>query len=237
MIISASLSLIQLASVAAFQSVVSLAVTGLFLSYTIPISLMLLKRCRNPAAIKYGPWKMRPLTGILCNSGAIFYTLWVVVWSFFPPDIPVRRNNMNWSPVVLASTIILGFAYYALVAHKKFVGPSRQLLEGRAVKRRQKSIKMARLRSGDGGFGSASTLKAAIAKRKWVRKNASSSNAYSLEASSGAPSPSRRMRKMSRSTASTGSPQKRSPPASTKSPMFSQKPFMPEMNEAEDRDA
>jgi hypothetical protein len=53
-----------------------------------------------------------------------------LVFSFFPPGVPVTAQTMNWSIAVWGGTIVLGIVYYALRGHKKYKGPTidRELL-------------------------------------------------------------------------------------------------------------
>ena len=76
--------------------------------------------------INFGPWNLGRY-GLAINIFAAIYTLVTVIFSFFPPSLPVDAVAMNYSCVVYGGVVILGLFYYAIRGHKKFVGPSIEL--------------------------------------------------------------------------------------------------------------
>lgn len=123
--ISALLGLINIGSSVAFNAVVSLVVSSYLSSYLIPIVLMIIKRLKNER-VNFGPWTLGKL-GLLVNIFAAVYTLLTVVFTFFPPSVPVNAVSMNWSCVVYGGVVILGICYYAFIGHKHYVGPETEL--------------------------------------------------------------------------------------------------------------
>ena len=120
-IINAALGCINIGSSTAFNAIISLLSAGLFSSYLITIGLLIRKRIvREP--IYFGPWSMGRF-GLPINVLAFTYTLIVMVFSFFPPAVPVTIVTMNWSCVVFGGIVILGLIYYALIGHRQYRGP------------------------------------------------------------------------------------------------------------------
>lgn len=76
--------------------------------------------------INFGPWNLGRY-GLAINIFAAVYTFVTVIFTFFPPTVPVDAVSMNYSCVVYGGVIILGLIYYAIGGHKKFVGPSIEL--------------------------------------------------------------------------------------------------------------
>lgn len=113
--------MINIGSTTAFSAVVSLLVSGLFTSYLISIGLMMRKRVLKEA-IPFGPWQLGRW-GFSVNVIAFIYTLIAMVFSFFPPALPVTPVNMNWSVLVYSFTVIWGLGYYAVFGHKQYHGP------------------------------------------------------------------------------------------------------------------
>lgn len=72
--------------------------------------------------IYFGPWNLGPY-GLAINIFAGVYTFITVIFTFFPPSIPVNAVSMQYSCVVYGGVVILGSIYYAVRGHKKFVGP------------------------------------------------------------------------------------------------------------------
>lgn len=106
----------------AFNAIVSLVVASYLSSYVIPIILLIRKRIRNER-INFGPWNLGRW-GLSVNIFAAAYTLLTVIFTFFPPTVPVTAITMNWSCVVYGGVVILGFLYYVLRGHKHYTGPS-----------------------------------------------------------------------------------------------------------------
>jgi hypothetical protein len=46
-----------------------------------------------------------------------------MVFSFFPPGLPVNKTTMNWSVVVFSSIVIFGLVYYSIWGRKQYHGP------------------------------------------------------------------------------------------------------------------
>ena len=86
---------------------------------------MIIKRFSGER-INFGPWNLGRY-GLAINIFAAIYTLVTVIFTFFPPALPVDAVTMNYSCVVYGGVIILGLIYYAIRGHKKFVGPSIEL--------------------------------------------------------------------------------------------------------------
>ena len=120
-VINACLGLINIASTTAFNAILSLLSAGLFSSYLITIGLLIRKRIVGER-IHFGPWAMGRF-GLPINIIAFSYTLIVMVFSFFPPAVPVTAVSMNWGCVVFIGVVIIGLVYYALIGHRQYNGP------------------------------------------------------------------------------------------------------------------
>ncbi|KAK2737892.1 hypothetical protein FQN57_007343 [Myotisia sp. PD_48] len=105
-VINLLLGLINFGSSVAFSAVTSLVVSSYMTSYVIAIMVMVHKRFTDPN-IHFGPWNLGRF-GLAVNIFAILYTLVTVVFTFFPPMIPVNKETMNYSPVVYGGVSIFG---------------------------------------------------------------------------------------------------------------------------------
>ncbi|KAK3672390.1 hypothetical protein LTR78_007697 [Recurvomyces mirabilis] len=120
-IIPCLIGLINIGSTAAFNAIVSLTEAGLYISYLIPIILIMIKKIKGEH-ISYGPWSMGRY-GVLVNGfSAVFLTI-SVFFSFFPPAIPVTPVTMNWSIAVFGGFVILGLIWYAVLGRRQYHGP------------------------------------------------------------------------------------------------------------------
>ena len=72
--------------------------------------------------IHFGPWNLGRW-GLPINVFAAIYTLITVIFTFFPPAVPVTIETMNWSCVVYGGVVIMGILCYVLRGHKTYIGP------------------------------------------------------------------------------------------------------------------
>jgi amino acid transporter len=121
-VVTILLGLINIGSSAAFNAVASLLVASFLGSYILPIGLLLYNRITKPSSIVYGPFKLGRF-GIATNTFAILWTVLVMVFSFFPPVIPITLSNMNWSCVLWGFTMISGLAFYIFYQRGRYNGP------------------------------------------------------------------------------------------------------------------
>lgn len=117
------LGLIYLGNVTAFNAILSMAIIGLYLSYSLPIFYMLFYGRQSLREQDYGPFRLKPLIGIVLNVISLIWMVVVMVFSTFPTTIPVTAQNMNYSIVVMVGWVAFGAAYYVLVGRYKFVVP------------------------------------------------------------------------------------------------------------------
>lgn len=115
------LGLINIGSTVAFAAIVSLTIAGLFSSYLIPITLLILKRLSGEY-IHWGPWRLGHW-GIWINLLSVCYLTISILFSFFPPMVPVTAVTMNWSVVVFVGTILVGLVYFVVHGRKVYHGP------------------------------------------------------------------------------------------------------------------
>ena len=120
-LINALLGLINIGSSTAFNAIISLLSAGLFSSYLITIGLLIRKRIVGEP-LCFGPWSMGR-AGLPINIIAFTYTLIVMVFSFFPPGLPVTAVTMNWGSVVFVGVVAIGLVYYALIGRHQYDGP------------------------------------------------------------------------------------------------------------------
>ncbi|KAL5355611.1 amino acid/polyamine transporter I [Aspergillus floccosus] len=133
------LGLINIGSSVALNAVVSMAVSGLYLSYLMVGSLLLYRRLTGAisaydhggdgavnvpgAQLVWGPFHVPGIWGKLVNGYAVIYMVIVVFFSFWPSQMEVNKTTMNFSVVGTVGTIILALLYYVLRARKVYQGP------------------------------------------------------------------------------------------------------------------
>ncbi|KAK2591189.1 hypothetical protein QQS21_011123 [Conoideocrella luteorostrata] len=140
-VISCLLALIQLGSVTAFNSIVSISVSSLYSSYLIVAVLLLYRRCTTGFAMPdhselpalantagteliWGPWHLPGSIGIANNAFSCVYLVVIWFFSFWPPGpIPVTAETMNYAVVMTGGVFIISVIYYFVWARKEYDGP------------------------------------------------------------------------------------------------------------------
>ncbi len=134
--ISCVLSLTVLGSSTAFNDLVSLWVASLNSSYLLASGLLLYRRCTGgithrdtivdesgPGKLKWGPWYIPGIYGIINNVFACGYIIVIVFFSLWPPARPVTSANMNYSVLVTGAVILFSVVYYFAWARREYRGP------------------------------------------------------------------------------------------------------------------
>lgn len=115
------LALINIGSSAAFNALVSLPTVALYISYSIPIFLLLVRKVRGLHP-RYGPFKLGRW-GIPINVFALTYLIYLIIWMPFPSMRPVTASNMNYAGPIMLGVIIFALGDWFLSGHKRFVVP------------------------------------------------------------------------------------------------------------------
>lgn len=119
--ITVILSLINLGSTTAFNSIVGLLAGSGGVSYAISIGCVLLKRLRGEA-LPVGRWSLGKL-GIPVNAFAMLYMIFTSIISFFPLFAQVTVPTMNWGSVVFSGVTAIALVLYFVRGRKNYRGP------------------------------------------------------------------------------------------------------------------
>ena len=117
------LSFIQIGSTAAFNAILSLGTLGLYISYLIPLVLLVYKRFTSPRDIPQGSFTMGKF-GLAVNLVAILFTSYFVVFLPFPPSLPVTAENMNYAGPVLGFVMLFACVDWVVRGRHKWQGPA-----------------------------------------------------------------------------------------------------------------
>jgi amino acid transporter len=120
------LSLIIVASATAFSAIISLNVVALYVTYMLPILLMLRLRIKYPNSIQYGPFKLGKL-GIPLNGISVLYVIYTGVFLLFPGALPVNPSSMNYSCLALGAAIFLVVGMWFVKGRKEYKGPLKEI--------------------------------------------------------------------------------------------------------------
>ncbi|KAK7957120.1 amino acid permease-domain-containing protein [Apiospora aurea] len=73
--------------------------------------------------LEWGPWRIPGWLGVLNNSFACIFGIWVIFWDFWPTHLPVTAQNMNYSLLVTGSIILFGVVRYFIGGNVTYRGP------------------------------------------------------------------------------------------------------------------
>lgn len=121
LLVTVALSLINIGSRTAYNSMTSLGVCALLSSYIVSISCVCLKRYRRqpllPRRFSLGK------AGFAVNAFSIVFLIVVFVFCFFPPVVEPKMEEMNWSVVMYGGVMGFSLIYYWFKGSKVYAGP------------------------------------------------------------------------------------------------------------------
>ncbi|KAL8730063.1 MAG: hypothetical protein Q9181_004794 [Wetmoreana brouardii] len=130
------IGLINIGSAAAFNDVISLSVSSLYLSYIITEIFLLYHRCTGgirsrsniddtsePNVLIWGPFHLPGIFGIAVNLFAVCFGIIIFVFSFFPVYYHPGAELMNYSVLMTFAVGIFALIYYLVWATREFKGP------------------------------------------------------------------------------------------------------------------
>jgi choline transport protein len=110
--LQALLGLIYVGNTTAFNAVLSMAILGIYASYVLPITYMLVYG-RSPSphrTVRFGLFRLGKW-GVIVNIVALLWTTLAMLFSMFPSFQPVDSGNMNHSSVMMGGWVLVGVAY------------------------------------------------------------------------------------------------------------------------------
>jgi choline transport protein len=138
-LIALLLALIILGSSLAFNDVLSVTVSSLYLSYLIGNSLLLYRRLSghiapyNPTpqgltnvganGLTWGAWRIKEPWGTLVNGVGCVYLGVVGFFSFWPTKVNPGVQGMNYSSLMLGGVVLLASWWYWVRARRTYKGP------------------------------------------------------------------------------------------------------------------
>lgn len=108
-----------LASETAFSSLISCGILLQYLSYAVPLVLLL---CHGRPNFAHGPFWL-PKLGYLANFVTLAWTAVALVVYCFPYYLPVSAAEMNYISVILVLIGLYIIAYWVLWGSQEFVLP------------------------------------------------------------------------------------------------------------------
>ncbi|UKZ61281.1 uncharacterized protein TrAtP1_002548 [Trichoderma atroviride] len=120
-LVSALLSLINIGSAVALNSITSLATVSLLSSYIVSTGCMIWRRWTNspllPSKFSLGRW------GLGINIASEAFLVLIFVLSFMPGNPNPTAAQMNWNIVIYGGVTIFSLAYYFFRGNRRYDGP------------------------------------------------------------------------------------------------------------------
>ncbi|BCR92983.1 putative GABA permease [Aspergillus luchuensis] len=117
------LSFIQIGSSAAFNAILSLSTLGLYISYLIPLVLLVWKRFTAPKDIPQGTFSLGKW-GLPINLVAILFATYFSIFLPFPSEVPVTGETMNYAGPVLGFVMLFAIGDWLVRGRHKWNGPT-----------------------------------------------------------------------------------------------------------------
>jgi len=116
------LSLLNIASTAAFSAIMALSSLGLFISYFLAIASILSARF-GKTPLRLGVWNMGRW-GAAVNIFSLIYTLWIIIFLPIPQFLPVTPTSMNYAGPILGLVLVMAMVVWFARANKHWAGPN-----------------------------------------------------------------------------------------------------------------
>lgn len=120
-ITSALLSLINIGSAAALNSITSLSTNALLSSYICSIGCIVWRRWAGapllPSHFSLGRW------GLVVNIASEVFLIFAFIFAFFPMSPNPSVHVMNWNILIYGIVVVGSVLYYYLKGRHRYVGP------------------------------------------------------------------------------------------------------------------
>ncbi|OVA14248.1 Amino acid/polyamine transporter I [Macleaya cordata] len=118
-VISFCMALTSLGSLVAFQSMVSIATIGLYISYALPIffKVTLARKSFVPGPFNLGRY------GMFVGWIAVLWVVTISVLFSLPVAYPITRDTFNYTPAAVSGLLIFVVSWWILNARHWFKGP------------------------------------------------------------------------------------------------------------------
>ncbi|MCJ1410627.1 hypothetical protein MMC19_004713 [Ptychographa xylographoides] len=117
-----ALNSIYFGTVTGFNTVISIATEGFYLSYAMPLFVRILARISGHAKVLPGPYTLGKY-GIVLNVVGFIFLLFASVTFNFPTVNPVDQNNMNYTSAAIGVIGLVSIVTWFTTGRKSFTGP------------------------------------------------------------------------------------------------------------------
>lgn len=136
-VLSIIYGVIYVASTTAFNSIISMCILSLNVTYVIPQAIVLYRGREKVLPKRH--FNLGPILGPFCNA---FSTLWIAMYTVLfclPSVLPVAVTSMNYVSVVVTGIVIAIALFWVGGKRRVFVGPD-VTIDGRGVSAREEIV-------------------------------------------------------------------------------------------------
>ena len=141
-----ALNSIYFGTLTGFNTVISIATEGFYLSYAMPLLARILAVMTGKARVLTGPYSLGKY-GVYMNVIGLVFLVFTSVTFNFPTISPVDSENMNYTSAAIGIIALISLVTWVTTGRKNFTGP--QVEEGRVVELRGESLGEVRKTSED----------------------------------------------------------------------------------------
>ncbi|KAK0834061.1 hypothetical protein LTR91_019515 [Friedmanniomyces endolithicus] len=116
---------VNIGSTIALYAVLSLSSLALYVSYLIPISLLVIKRLRKQE-VQFGPFNLGRW-GLWINLFAVAFGIFIIIFLPFPAQPNVDASALNWAGPLFGFLLLLALADWLFRGRFYYKGPSQEI--------------------------------------------------------------------------------------------------------------
>ena len=117
-----ALNSIYFGTLTGFNTVISIATEGFYLSYAMPLLARIISWCIGDAKILPGPYNLGRY-GIWMNVLGLLFLIFTSVTFNFPTLSPVDSGNMNYTSAAIGIIALISIVTWITTGQKAFTGP------------------------------------------------------------------------------------------------------------------
>ena len=106
----------------AFNIILTVSATGLFTSYIVCITCMLIKKIKGEQ-LPASKFRLGRRFGISINVMALIYLSISFVFLFFPAEPKPSAKSMNWGILLYGAAVLFAIGYYFAKGKYEYEGP------------------------------------------------------------------------------------------------------------------
>ncbi|KAI9711024.1 MAG: hypothetical protein M1820_002462 [Bogoriella megaspora] len=117
-----ALNSIYFGTITGFNTVISIATEGFYVSYALPLVSLLLSRCTSSRPPLDGPYSLGRW-GLPLNLIGFVFLLFSTITFNFPSLAPVTSENMNYTSAAIGLIMLIAAVTWITTGRKNFTGP------------------------------------------------------------------------------------------------------------------